>query len=437
MTSSPRFEQDLPMLLDDLYLAGTPDYRDDLVRRIAATRQRPAWTFPERWLPMDIATQAVPTARLPWRQLGALALLTLLLAAAAAIYVGSQPRPPEPFGLAVNGQIAYASDGDVFVLDAPDAAPEVLISGPEIETYVLFSPLGDRLAVFREVEGGEDVWLANADGSDLVRLGGPFAAADWVEWSPDQMYIAIASEAAGIPRIDLVATDGSGGRRVVDIPAMAPSFRPPDGAQLVFRGQEAGRWSFYLVDVAGGEPVRLAIDGAGLAGGDLDLRNPAWSPSGDRLAFDSLVALPASQLGTDGLRIHTASVGPDGEVSDVRMLEFDPRADDELYPTFTPDGTQIVFQQRFGWTPHDPASGIPTTDELFITSADENEPAESLGVLSEPGEGFFVAIAPDGTSLIVHLYAEGQDWLVDPVTRTATPTDYGSTFGVTWQRRGG
>ena len=68
MTSPRRFEQDLPALLADLYLAGTPDYRDDLVQQIAPRRQRPAWTFPERWLPMDIATPRSSGRRLPWRR---------------------------------------------------------------------------------------------------------------------------------------------------------------------------------------------------------------------------------------------------------------------------------------------------------------------------------------------------------------------------------
>jgi hypothetical protein len=36
----------------------------------------------------------------------------------------------------------------------------------------------------------------------------------------------------------------------------------------------------------------------------------------------------------------------------------------------------------------------------------------------------------------VHLFAEGEDWLVDPVTRTATVTDLGTEGGVSWQRRG-
>ena len=46
MTSPRRFEQDLPALLAGLYLAGTPDYRDDIVQQTARVRQRPAWTFP-------------------------------------------------------------------------------------------------------------------------------------------------------------------------------------------------------------------------------------------------------------------------------------------------------------------------------------------------------------------------------------------------------
>lgn len=436
MTSPRRFEQDLPALLADLYLAGTPDYRDDLVQQIARVRQRPAWTFPERWLPMDIATQAAPSARMPWRQLGVLALIALVLATAAAVYVGAQPRLPEPFGLAENGQLVYTNGGDVFVRPTVDGTPSLLIDSPETETWALYSPLGDRLALLRKAGDGEDVWVGGADGTALTRIGGPYAGVDWIDWSPNQAYVAVGYQANGMPRIDLVATDGSGARRLADFPTMSPTFRPPAGDQILFKGQEEGRWGFYLADVEGGEPARLAIDGPAIEGGELDFRNPAWSPSGDRLAFEFLVDLPQSQLETPGLRIHTASIGPRGEVTDLRKLEFDPRADDELYPTFTPDGSQIVFQQRFGWTPPDPASGIPTIDTLFIAAADGSGSAASLGVASEPGEGFSAAIAPDGTSIVVHLYAEGEDWLVDPVARTAIRTDLGTEGGVSWQRRG-
>src|SRR5437867_13063954 len=106
MTTPRRFEADLPALLADLYLAGTPDYRDDLIQQTARVRQRPAWTFPERWLPVELVTTRVPLTRMPWRQIGVLALIAILLVAALAVYVGShQQRLPAPFGIAANGII--------------------------------------------------------------------------------------------------------------------------------------------------------------------------------------------------------------------------------------------------------------------------------------------------------------------------------------------
>ena len=98
MTTERRLERDLPQILGDLAMGPYPDYIDDVLATTAQRRQRPAWTFPERWLPMDIATERVVTTALPWRQLGVLALIALLVVSAIAAYVGSQPRLPAPFG---------------------------------------------------------------------------------------------------------------------------------------------------------------------------------------------------------------------------------------------------------------------------------------------------------------------------------------------------
>ena len=67
MTPIDRFERQLPDRLAELAGARTPDYFDDLLAQTARTRQRPAWTFLERWLPMDLATPRAATARIPWR----------------------------------------------------------------------------------------------------------------------------------------------------------------------------------------------------------------------------------------------------------------------------------------------------------------------------------------------------------------------------------
>ena len=96
MSPERRFEQDLPSLLEDLYLGPTPTYRDHVLQQTARTRQRPAWLVLERWLPMvDIAGQPVLVRRLPWRTIGLVVLLmALLVVALAALAVGGRPNLP-------------------------------------------------------------------------------------------------------------------------------------------------------------------------------------------------------------------------------------------------------------------------------------------------------------------------------------------------------
>ncbi len=122
MTSPRRFEHDLPALLADLYLQGTPDYRDDLVQQIARVRQRPAWTFPERWLPMDLATKALPGApRVPWRIVGVLRAPGSPARGDARVLRGlAAAVPAVPFGPAANGSIAFGQDGDIYTADPSD-----------------------------------------------------------------------------------------------------------------------------------------------------------------------------------------------------------------------------------------------------------------------------------------------------------------------------
>ena len=51
MTRAERFERDLPDLLADLVSPAPPEDLADALSAMASVRQRPAWTFPWRWLP--------------------------------------------------------------------------------------------------------------------------------------------------------------------------------------------------------------------------------------------------------------------------------------------------------------------------------------------------------------------------------------------------
>src|SRR5688572_26420901 len=71
---------------EDLVAGRRADYRDDLIGRVRATRQRPAWSYIERWLPMTLTT-ARPATAPPIRQAWVLLLTGLVIAALVASLV--------------------------------------------------------------------------------------------------------------------------------------------------------------------------------------------------------------------------------------------------------------------------------------------------------------------------------------------------------------
>ena len=79
------FERQLPDGLADLADARMPSYLDDILEATSRTRQRPRWTFFERWLPLSLITVAPRSA--PLR-----AAWTVLLVGLLAVGPRGRPR---------------------------------------------------------------------------------------------------------------------------------------------------------------------------------------------------------------------------------------------------------------------------------------------------------------------------------------------------------
>src|SRR6476660_3126546 len=134
MMPSSRLDRRLPEILEEISQPRKPDYFDDLLGLTARTRQRPAWTLLERWLPMvDIAGRPAFARQVPWRPIAVLALILLLVAASLALVIGSQHPLPAPFGLARNGLVAYASGGDIYTADLATGKSTAIVKGPETD----------------------------------------------------------------------------------------------------------------------------------------------------------------------------------------------------------------------------------------------------------------------------------------------------------------
>ena len=424
MTPIDTFERRLPTALSDLAAPSTPDYLTDILGRTAAKSQRPAWASLERWLPVQLARTRASAPRIPWRQLGVLALLALILAATLYAYAGSRQRLPQPFGPAANGQIVYSKGGDIFVRDSIDGASRPLVATPADEAADSLSPLGTH--VLAVTFNGEELYLASVPiaGGPRVDLGGPFLNVAGISWSPDETSLAVSHEVDGVPTISIINTDGSGARTLgLGMPADTPLWRPPDGRQLSFRGEIDGNWALFLANPDGTEVVQVPVT-RDLMEAPYEVLNPAWSPDGGRIAFHRLMPTPGNGNG-NGFRIHVAEIDLAGGVTSQRTFEFDPGSDEEMTPQWLPDGKRLVF------TRHD-----AETDYLSIAEPVAGARAQDLRLTSNGFIGNLrIAPAPDGTFLMVHKLTDDTDWKVDTESGEVTPTDINGSDYVWTQRR--
>jgi dipeptidyl aminopeptidase/acylaminoacyl peptidase len=341
-----------------------PDYLDDIVAQARHTRQRPAATFPERWLPMSIAVRRAgfPRAAI----LLAVALLLVGLIAATMSMVGTF-RVVAPIGV-TNGLIAFESGGDIMTVRSDGSDLRTIVEGAEVGN---FSPDGRRLAYWSEVDATWDLVVVDPDGSDPVTIVTDVLEPDGADWSPDGSRIGYAAQTRpfepGSSRVFIASVDGSGARQIgdEDLRVREPSWSP-DGSTLAFganRPDAPGIWQLYLMD-ADGTNVRQISDvrGNGFAFVTVD-----WSHDGSKI-----VAQAGDAEDIDEWDIWVIDVA-DGSATDVGAHV----GGDEIIPSWAPDRDALAWSHDLivylepGREPVDmPVVGIPvwSPDGQFLAT---------------------------------------------------------------------
>jgi len=422
MTSQRRFEQDLPDLLAQVGLGPRPDYRDDIVRRTAQLRQRPAWTLPERWLPMSVVTTRLTSPpRLSLRLVVLTLLIVALVAGALLFAAGSQRHLPAPFGLAANGLIAYAEGGDIYTADPVTGQRTSVVSGSAWYTDPVWARDGSKLAfVQSDNSGGKSgrLMVAAADGTGLtVVTPDTFTGIANYNFSPDGRLIAFTDAAK---TLYVAKSDGSGVRQIA-VSVSEPAWRPPDGAEIIasssgLDGQPNG---IIAVDPQSGAVRQILQPQAGIG-----LDAASLSPNG------SLIAYSASDLtitGRNTYKVHV--VGADGKGD--HTLPMPAGATFEDRPVWSNDGKRLAVIRGYDLHNEDvvvaivPADGSGTGVETphHLTGCCDNAmewaPADTA-----------VLLLPEDTQGNL----TGQ-MLVDPATGKATLASWAATSRPAWQRR--
>lgn len=423
-----RLNRELPGLLDELSLPAVTDYLDDILSQTARMRQRPGWTFPERWLPMDIAVQRSAGVRqFPWRTVGVVALLGALLATAILV-AGSRPRLPTPFGPAANGSLIYEKRGNIFIADA-DATHERLLIGGETNDYaVTWSRDGTKLFFGRDVLGGVSVMTADPDGRKIRELSAvPLSAPAEVDVSPLGTELAVSQIASGGRTISILSLTGDRAARDLDLGALIPDrfvgWRPPAGDEIVFVATAAGSGpdlGVYAIRADGSGLRQVAMQRGESEPGQQDPTQ--YSFQGMKLSPDGRTAAywnwePTVQP-PHGCFIHLLDL----TTGQDRRMSYDPEANCELGPEFTPDGSRIVAERQS-------AEGMA---QLFLALADGSAP-RLLGSSYQDTSRRGFALSPDGMTVVfVPLNGTGQ--VISIADGSVHDTDVEFISLPSWQR---
>lgn len=426
MTTGRSLERDLPSIIGEMVAGPYPDYIEHVLAETAQRRQRPVWTFPGRWLPMDFATEAVRGApRIPWRTISVLAILAALVAAATLAFVAGSQRPlPAPFGPAANGLVAYAQDGDIYTADPVSGAATAIVTGPELDSNPIWAPDGTRFVFERRERqsGPVELWVAEADGRGLTRISAePFEGLFEVGgFSSDGRWVVGLGTVDHRHQTIVLAADGTSPPRYFEVGATlddgGPKFRP-GGSEVLFVGLRSSSElrGVYALDPATGD-VRTIV-----APGDrYDIHYAFWSPDGSRVAYGNF------DTTSDELSARTRIVSADGS-GDVPVTT--PSGVTADAPSaWSNDGRSLIMHLFYG-----------EREVLAVVPVDgRTEPVEiSCAPASAGGCDLDWRWSPDDRLLLGSLADEhraGPHLLRDPATGAPVTTPWSGSGLPSWQR---
>jgi TolB protein len=146
-------------------------------------------------------------------------------------------------------------------------------------------------------------------------------------WSPDGAKIMFMSSMYGNPELFTADADGSHVQRITHSvgASTSPSWNPKTGQQVAFVSDRGGLPQLYTMDALGGDVLKLPLPDMGY------VIDPAWSPSGQLLAFSW-----RRPNGNYDLYLM--------ELASHQLVELTRDVGRNERPSWAPDGRHIVFE---------------------------------------------------------------------------------------------
>jgi len=233
------------------------------------------------------------------------------------------------------------------------------------------SPDGRRMVFIRIIEGREQLFAMNSDGTGEVQLTRDAADHEDPAWSPDGRKVAFIRIADGRKRVALMNPDGSGLETVTPEAqhALHPSWTP-DGRRILYctdddlRPPAKNAAEVYSIDLASRKVTTLVSGGVNTF--------PVMSPDGRHIAYRHMIGEMNSEVfvaDADGSHVHNLTNHPSFEG----------------WPAWSPDGRRIAF-----------AANRNSSYQIFVMDADGGNVRL---VANTEGRATAPKWAPDGSKI--------------------------------------
>jgi Tol biopolymer transport system component len=256
--------------------------------------------------------------------IAAAAVLTAVLAGAAGASTSALRG--------TNGRLVVQTAGGLYVVN-PASGTRVWIPGTSGQDQSpAWSPDGRKIAFLSFRKGDGEIYSMDGDGSNVRELTFSLATDDDPNWSPDGQRIVFESLRTHNSDIWSMRSDGGSQTQLTDSQAFDgdPAYSP-DGTKIAFTSTRDGNREIYVMNADGSDERRLTFTGGSVQFPDFQLvdQNPAWSPDGRAIYFDS---------SRDG-NLEIYAMAADG--SRQARLTDHPAID--AIPVVSPDYGQILF----------------------------------------------------------------------------------------------
>jgi Tol biopolymer transport system component len=171
---------------------------------------------------------------------------------------------------------------EIYVMDADGSNLANLTNHLSRDQSPAWSPDGTRIAFHSDREGSSDLYIMFADGTDVTRLTYDPDTVSGAAWSPDGTQLAYTAK--GGSQIHVMNADGTGETQVTDLLGFngTPAWSPTVDPTIAFYYEDKHYSSaVHSIRPDGTKLVRLT------SGGSYHDIHPSWSPQGDQIVFGS------------------------------------------------------------------------------------------------------------------------------------------------------